>query len=102
MSTVSDIPGHDTPPILLKVRSNSDVKRIAVAIQANIDKVDYPVIRAIGHGAVGQASKAIAIASGRVAQNGKNLAVTVGFESVPSDREEGAMISAISYRCFLR
>lgn len=86
---------------LLKVGSGTSPQAAAAAITKSItDSRIYPEVRAIGHGAVGQATKAIAIASGTLAAKAINLAVIVGFETV-EDRD-GKDISAMVFRTFAR
>lgn len=86
---------------LLKVSKTSSVHAVATAISKSIfESQSYPTLRAIGHGAVGQAVKAVAIARGYVAPRGIDLAFTVGFESLTGDN--GDEISAISIQTFRR
>lgn len=60
----------------------------------------YPEIRAIGHGAIGQAVKAIAISRGLLAPKAIDLAVIPGFETITDD--DGKEISAMVFRTFAR
>lgn len=87
--------------LVLRVGAATPPQAVAVAIQKSIfDSQHYPAIRAIGHGAVGQAVKALAIARGYVAARGVDLAFIVGFETVKND--EGKDISAITFSTFKR
>ncbi len=71
---------------------------IARAIQAG--KADEIKLRAIGAGAVNQASKACAIARGFAATRGIDLTFIIGFEDVAGD--EGKTISAVVWRPVVR
>lgn len=86
---------------LLRVGSSSDAKAVASAITQSIfEGNSYPVLRAIGHGAVGQAVKALAIARGSAASRGTDLAVLPGFTTIQNDAGED--ISAIVLKTFPR
>lgn len=86
---------------VLRVSSSSPPQSVAAAISKSISESHrYPVIRAIGHGAVGQAVKALAIARGYVAPRGTDLAFVVGFDTITN--AEGKEISAMVFRTFAR
>lgn len=86
---------------VLRVSSSSPPQSVAAAISKSIsDSRRYPVLRAIGHGAVGQAVKALAIARGYVASRGIDLAFVVGFDTITN--AEGKDISAMVFRTFPR
>lgn len=86
---------------VLRVSANSAPQAVAAAIAKSIsDSHKYPVLRAIGHGAVGQAVKALAIARGYVAPRGTDLAFVVGFDTI--ENAEGKEISAMVFRTFAR
>jgi stage V sporulation protein S len=86
---------------VLRVSSSSAPQSVAAAISKSISESHrYPVLRAIGHGAVGQAVKALAIARGYVAPRGTDLAFVVGFDTIINN--EGKEISAMVFRCFPR
>jgi stage V sporulation protein S len=85
---------------ILRVSASSAPQSVAAAISKCIsDSHKYPV-RAIGHGAVGQAVKALAIARGYVAPRGTDLAFVVGFDTI--ENAEGKEISAMVFRTFAR
>ena len=91
----------DDKIMLLKVGSTSQPQSVASAIFKSItDSGIYPDLRAIGHGAVGQAVKGIAIARGHVAARGIDLACNIGFETI--DNDKGEPISAMVFRTFDR
>lgn len=86
---------------LMRVSSTSSPQAVAGAIRAVIfEQNQMPLVRAIGAGAVAQACKGIAIARGQVAVRGRDLAVNIGFETVPGDMGED--ISAMAFHLFLR
>lgn len=86
---------------VLRVSATSAPQAVAAAVSKSIfDSHTYPVLRAIGHGAVGQAAKALAIARGYTASRGVDLAFTCGFETILSD--DGKEISAIIFSTFRR
>ena len=86
---------------VLRVKADSSPKKVAVAINKAIsENASYPTLRAIGHGAVGQTVKAIGIARGNAAQRGIDLAVIIGFDSVPGDG--GTEITAMTFKTFAR
>ena len=85
---------------LMKVSATSPPQAVAAAINRAIFDGAPPVIRAIGAGAVAQACKGIAIARGLVATRGRDLATTIGFETVAGD--QGTDISAQTFHLFLR
>lgn len=86
---------------ILKVGTASAPQAVATAIsRAIFEHQQYPKLRAIGHGAVGQAVKAVAIARGYVAPRGIDLGVIIGFDNVLS--KEGETISAIVLETYKR
>jgi stage V sporulation protein S len=86
---------------ILRVSASSPPQSVAAAISKCIsDSHRYPTLRAIGHGAVGQTVKALAIARGYVAPRGVDLAFVVGFDTIEND--EGKEISAMVFRTFSR
>lgn len=97
-----DLPTFSDPTdTILRVSASSAPQSVAAAISKCIE-IDhtYPVLRAIGHGAVGQAVKAIAIARGYVAPKGIDLACIPGFDTIESS--EGKEISAIVLRVYAK
>jgi stage V sporulation protein S len=100
-------PGHAVVTVhadadnIMRVSASSPPQAVASSIRAVIfERSEMPVIRAIGAGAVAQACKGIAIARGHVAVSGRDLATTIGFETVPGD--SGQDISAQVFHLFLR
>jgi hypothetical protein len=86
---------------VLRVSSSSSPQAVATAVYKSIfESGKYPHLRAIGHGAVGQATKALAIARGHVAPRAIDLATVVGFETILNDK--GEEISAIVFKTFPR
>lgn len=80
---------------ILKVSSKSNANSVAGAL-ANVFRDKGVVeIQAIGAGAINQAIKAIAIARGFVAPNGKNLVCIPAFSDISIDGEERTAIKLI-------
>ena len=80
---------------ILKVSSKSNANSVAGAL-ANVFRVKGVVeIQAVGAGAINQAIKAIAIARGFVAPNGKNLVCIPAFSDISIDGEERTAIKLI-------
>jgi len=85
---------------LLKVAAASPPQAIATALVRSIQEGKQPVMRAIGHGAVGQAVKAQILARGLAAPIGLDLLFMPAFDSVTN--EQGEELSAIIWRTFWR
>ena len=83
---------------IIKVGGNANPTSVAsVLARAIVEGQGNKVkMRAIGAGAVNQASKACAIARSFVAARGINLSFIVGFEDV--EGKEGKMISALVWK----
>jgi len=87
---------------IMRVSASSPPQAVAGSIRAFIfEENQLPILRAVGAGAVAQACKAIAIARGHVAVRGLDLAVNIGFETIPGENQ-GHDISAQTFRLFLR
>jgi stage V sporulation protein S len=83
------------------VSSTTPTKELGQTLyRAIIEESTMPVLRAVGAGAVGQACKGIAVASGLVATRGRSLATTIGFDTIKGDT--GDDISAQTFYLFLR
>lgn len=81
---------------LMRVSATTPPQSVANSIARSIfDESRYPVMRAVGAGAVAQACKGIAIARGLVAPKGLDLACTIGFDTVKGDN--GQDISAQTF-----
>lgn len=80
---------------LLRVGADSSPQKLAAAIAHGIYSHGTVRMRAVGAGAVNQAVKAIAIASGYTAPRGITLSCVPGFSSIVSN---GAKISAIMFK----
>ena len=81
---------------IIKVSSKSVPQKVAGAL-ANLfrESIDEVEMQAIGAGALNQAIKAIAIARGFVAPNGKNLVCIPAFSDISIDGEERTAIKLI-------
>lgn len=83
---------------VIKVSGSVSPASVASVLARSITngKGDEVKMRAIGAGAVNQATKACAIARGFVAPRGINLSFIIGFEDVQGD--EGKTISALVWK----
>ena len=88
------------PTEIMRVSATTPPQAVAASINRAILDSGPPVVRAIGAGAVAQACKGIAIARGLVATSGRDLATTIGFDTVMGDK--GSEISAQTFHLFLR
>ncbi len=90
---------EDAP--MVWVSSTTPTKELGNTLfRAIIEDNEMPVLRAVGAGAVGQACKGIAVASGLVAVRGRSLATSIGFDTIKG--ESGEDISAQTFYLFLR
>ena len=86
---------------LMRVSATTAPQAVASSINKTIfNQNQMPVVRAVGAGAVAQACKGIAIARGLVATRGRDLATTIGFDTIVGD--SGEEISAQTFHLFLR
>ena len=86
---------------LMRVSATTPPQAVANSInKAIFDQQQMPIVRAIGAGAICQAVKGIAIARGLVATRGRDLATTIGFDTIMGD--SGSEISAQTFHLFLR
>lgn len=86
---------------LIRVSATTPPQAVANSIfKAIFESQTMPVIRAIGAGAVAQTCKGIAIGRGLVATRGRDLATTIGFDTIKGD--SGNDISAQTFHLFLR
>lgn len=80
---------------ILRVAAGSNAQQVASAIAHAVYAGQAPKMRAVGAGAVNQAVKAIAIASGYVAPTGRVLSCRPGFENITS--HDGQISSVVFY-----
>ena len=80
---------------ILKVSSKSNASSVAGALANVFRDKGIVEIQAVGAGALNQAIKAIAIARGFVAPNGKNLVCIPAFSDISIDGEERTAIKLI-------
>lgn len=86
---------------LMRVSATTPPQAVASSInRAIFEQNQMPIVRAIGAGAICQAVKGIAIARGLVATRGRDLATTIGFDTITGD--SGNEISAQTFHLFLR
>ena len=91
----------DDDDLLLKVGSSSPPHSVATALVRAIQEGKAPIMRAIGHGAVGQAVKAQIIARGIAAPLGIDLVFLPAFDNVVNETGDGSL-SAIVWRTLWR
>ena len=84
----------------MKVATTSPPQAVAMALVHAIQNGKAPIMRAIGHGAIGQAVKAQAIARGIAAPLGLDLVFIPAFDNVIS--RSGEEVSAIIWRTLWR
>lgn len=80
---------------ILKVSSKSNANSVAGALANVFREKGIVEIQAVGAGALNQAIKAIAIARGFVAPNGKNLVCIPAFSDISIEGEERTAIKLI-------
>lgn len=86
---------------VLRVRNGTNPKDVAAAIyHAVMEDEDGIVVRAIGAGAVNTAVKALIIARVQIANTGRDMLFSSGFESVVGT--SGDVVNAIIFRPVLR
>ena len=85
---------------LIKVAATSPPHDMAYAIVRSIQNGRHPIMRALGHGAVGQAVKAQVIARGLAAPLGIDLVYLPAFDNIVGT--EGKELSVIVWRVLLR
>jgi len=86
---------------LLKVGATSPPHAVATALVRALQEGRAPVMRAIGHGAVGQAVKAQIIARGIAAPLGIDLVFLPAFDNVANAAGDGTL-SAVVWRTLWR
>jgi stage V sporulation protein S len=86
---------------LLKVSASSPPHAVATALVRAIQEGKAPIMRAIGHGAVGQAVKAQIIARGIAAPLGIDLVYLPAFDNVANSGGDGTL-SAVVWRTLWR
>lgn len=85
---------------IIRVGNTSDPTSVASVLARAVVAGQSPRIRAIGAGAVNQASKACAIARGFVAPRGIDLTFIIGWDDIIG--ESGTPISAVSWKPVVR
>jgi stage V sporulation protein S len=91
------IPSTEEP--FLRVSAGSNPQSVASAIAHALYEHQEVKVRAVGAGAVNQAVKSIAIASGYVAPRGMRLSCVPGFTTIESrDGEISAIVFIITVK----
>ena len=94
MTTTPELPAEES---VLRVSAGSNPQSVASAIAHAIYDRNEVKLRAVGAGAVNQAVKAMAIASGYVAPRGMRLYFIPGFTTIESrDGEISAIVFSIN------
>lgn len=86
----------DTADEVIRVSGGSNPNSVGSIIARAVVAGEAPKIRAIGAGAVNQASKACAIARGFVAPRGIDLTFIIGFDDIEGN--SGDPISSITWK----
>jgi stage V sporulation protein S len=76
----------------IKVASKSNVKSVAGSITKTLEDGNIAEVTTIGAGSLNQATKAIAMARGFIANKGKDAVVRPGFGDTTIDGEERTVI----------
>ena len=103
MTTAAHVPAEELAAVnpkpgeehLLRVAASSNPQQLAAAIAHSVYAGQAPKLRAVGAGAVNQAVKALAIASGYVAPTGRILSFRPGFENIQS---RDGQISSVTFQ----
>lgn len=83
--------------IVLRVKSSSDVQKVGFATAKFVEEGKQVHLRAVGAGAINQAQKAVAVASGYLAtRGGMRLATVPGFTEISGNH--GEQISAMTFQ----
>lgn len=80
---------------ILKVKSDSNVKKVAGAIAEMVREGKEVEIQVIGAGALNQAVKALIVARGFVSTNGYNLSVVPAFVTLDIEGDERTGVKLI-------
>lgn len=73
---------------VFKVAGSTDPNSLAGAIAMTVREGTFPILQAIGAGAVNQANKAVAIARGMLAPIEERLVVDIAFQDLEIDGQE--------------
>lgn len=87
----------DTDSFLMRVKSSTDVRKLASALYHNMQQHKKVILRTLGAGPTQQAMKAAAIVNGRLATEGKDLLIRPCLHDV--DVGEGQVLTALSFIC---
>lgn len=85
------------PEKIFRVGTNTPTKELGAAIAHAIYDGKHVVIRAVGHGAIGQAGKGIAVAEGHAAQQAVRMRTNFGFFTtvMPDGKEVSGLLMKI-------
>lgn len=82
---------------IFRVGSNTPTKDLGAAIAHAVMDGKTVIIRAVGHGAIGQAGKGIAVAEGNAARSAVRLRTNFGFftTSMPDKKEVSGLLMKV-------
>ncbi|MFJ1700355.1 stage V sporulation protein S [Streptomyces sp. NPDC088252] len=82
---------------VFRVGTNTPTKELGAAIAHAIYDGKDVVIRAVGHGAIGQAGKGIAVAEGHAAKQAVRLKTNFGFftTTMPDEKEVSGLLMRV-------
>lgn len=83
--------------ILVSGRTNTKGLATCIFATATKEKRSEVRLRGIGHGAVGQMSKAYIIAKGKLSEKGINSTIDMYFKDIASKKEDEDNITGIEY-----
>jgi stage V sporulation protein S len=88
----------DGNTVVFRVSSNTPTKELGAAIARAIEDGKTVEIRAVGHGAIGQAGKGIAVAEGHAAKQAIRLKTNFGFftTTMPDDKEVSGLLHRVT------
>ena len=78
----------NAPESILRVSAKTSVPNLAAAVSHAVYDGKRVTLRAVGHGAIGQAVKAVAVARGYVGPRGLDLSIRPGFAEIEMPNHE--------------
>lgn len=91
--------GKELREDIIFVKGTTETKGLATCIFATATKdgKEQVKMRGIGHGAIGQMSKAYIIAKGKLSEKGIKATLDMYFKDIPSKREGENNITALEF-----
>lgn len=81
-----------------KVKRSTNVHKLANSISHGLNEYKSTTLRCVGAGATQQATKAIAIASGRERTNGYDLVTRISMQDVPESDRPNSEVTVLLLR----